>query len=561
MTLSGTTTEVSYAGDGAVTVFTVTFPFLGTGSTSELEVVERIIATGAETTQTYSTDYTVTGGSGSTGTVTAATAPASAVEWHIRRITTRTQGTDYVENDEFPANSHEDALDRLTMIAQETIRDLGDSFQYPDSYTGGASTIMPEPVANSYLLWNADADALTTSTTSAAQFLGSNGTVSLPFYSFSDDPDSGVYRIGANNVGIGVAATKILDVATAGLSITGTTTSSGILSIDDTTETSSGTTGSIHTDGGVGIAKKLHVIGTTTHGGNVVSDTDSTDDLGTTGVRWANLFVDDITATAAITAGGVITGATLEATGDTSASDNAAIGYTASEGLILTGQGSSYDITLKNDADGTIFGVPTGETSILFPDNAKAEFGTGRDLQIYHSGSHSYINDSGVGNLYLAGDNLALTSAGTSESYLQAVKDGAVTLYYDNTAALATASAAVNVTGDLTATLTIQPGGDTSAGDAAAIGYTAGEGLILTGQGSTSDITVKNDADGTVFTVQQGQMIFCSLTPQRQCGVIVVIYKFTMMVMVLLRATSVFIYDLLRCMYKMLMVQKPLLDF
>lgn len=37
--------------------------------------------------------------------------------------------------------------------------------------------------------------------------------------------------------------------------------------------------------------------GTVTTGGNVVSDTDSTDDLGTTGVRWANLFVDDITVT------------------------------------------------------------------------------------------------------------------------------------------------------------------------------------------------------------------------------------------------------------------------
>ena len=44
--------------------------------------------------------------------------------------------------------------------------------------------------------------------------------------------------------------------------------------------------------------------GVTTHGGNVVSDTDSTDDLGTTSVRWANLFVDAITATDQITATG-----------------------------------------------------------------------------------------------------------------------------------------------------------------------------------------------------------------------------------------------------------------
>ena len=44
--------------------------------------------------------------------------------------------------------------------------------------------------------------------------------------------------------------------------------------------------------------------GVTTHGGNVVSATDSTDDLGTTGVRWANLYVDAITASDQITATG-----------------------------------------------------------------------------------------------------------------------------------------------------------------------------------------------------------------------------------------------------------------
>ena len=48
----------------------------------------------------------------------------------------------------------------------------------------------------------------------------------------------------------------------------------------------------------------LTITGVTTHGDDVVSDTDSTDDLGTTGVRWANLFVDAITATDQITATG-----------------------------------------------------------------------------------------------------------------------------------------------------------------------------------------------------------------------------------------------------------------
>ena len=47
----------------------------------------------------------------------------------------------------------------------------------------------------------------------------------------------------------------------------------------------------------------------------------------------------------------VATAATFEPDGDTAAGDNAAIGYTAAEGLILTGQGSTNDVTIKNDAD------------------------------------------------------------------------------------------------------------------------------------------------------------------------------------------------------------------
>ena len=45
---------------------------------------------------------------------------------------------------------------------------------------------------------------------------------------------------------------------------------------------------------------------------------------------------------------GDITGSTLNADGDTAASDNAAMGYTSAEGLILTGQGSTSDITIKS---------------------------------------------------------------------------------------------------------------------------------------------------------------------------------------------------------------------
>jgi len=61
---------------------------------------------------------------------------------------------------------------------------------------------------------------------------------------------------------------------------------------------------------------------------------------------------------------GDITGSTLNADGDTATGDNAAIGYTSAEGLILTGQGSTNDITIKRDDDTAVLEVATGQSDI-----------------------------------------------------------------------------------------------------------------------------------------------------------------------------------------------------
>ena len=89
------------------------------------------------------------------------------------------------------------------------------------------------------------------------------------------------------------------------------------------------------------------VVDSLTSGGNIVSDTDSTDDLGTTGVRWANLFVDDVTVTNNVTIGGTLTltgGITLNGNttiGDSSA-DTLTVNSTITSNLIFTD--ATYDI-------------------------------------------------------------------------------------------------------------------------------------------------------------------------------------------------------------------------
>jgi len=167
---------------------------------------------------------------------------------------------------------------------------------------------------------------------------------------------------------------------------------------------------------------------------------------------------------------------TVKPAGDTAAGDDAAIGYTAAEGLILTGQGSTSDITLKNDADATVFTVPTGTDDILFPDSAKAMFGAGSDLQIYHDGSSSFIADVGTGNLTLLANEFRLNNSGNTENMITAAPDGAVTLFHNDSAKIATSSTGATITG---ATVTASGGSASAPAYAVTSGSLGANGLFV----------------------------------------------------------------------------------
>ena len=85
------------------------------------------------------------------------------------------------------------------------------------------------------------------------------------------------------------------------------------------------------------------------------------------------------------------------------------------------------------------------------PDDVKLRLGTDQDLQIYHDGSHSYIDDAGTGGLYLRSDNFRVLKGDGSERMIQADDDGAVLLYYDGSAKIQTSNDGVTVTGDVEA--------------------------------------------------------------------------------------------------------------
>jgi hypothetical protein len=116
---------------------------------------------------------------------------------------------------------------------------------------------------------------------------------------------------------------------------------------------------------------------------------------------------------------------------------------------------------------------PSG--NITFGDNGKAIFGAGSDLQIYHDGSNSYIDDAGTGDLLIrAENNLFLKRTNSDETYLSGAVNGAVTLFHNNNAKIATTISGIDVTGSVTA-----------------------DGATFSGSGTSAIVNINNGVDNT----------------------------------------------------------------
>ena len=84
--------------------------------------------------------------------------------------------------------------------------------------------------------------------------------------------------------------------------------------------------------------------------------------------------------------------------------------------------------------------------NLTFNDNIKLQLGSSSDLQIYHNGSNSFIDDAGTGGLYLR-SNQTQISKYTGETCAKFSADGSVELYYDNSLKLNTTSSGIDVSG------------------------------------------------------------------------------------------------------------------
>jgi hypothetical protein len=169
MTISSTTVRNSYSGDNSTTTFSYTFKIF---QDSDIQVIIRS-TDGTETIKTITTHYTVTGAGASGGgsvIFTSGNIPTSTQTVVLRRNIPQTQAIDYIANDPFPAESHEEGLDRATMAIQQLQEEVTRSLKLSktNTMTSTEFTVGATARANKILAFDTNGEL------SVTQELGTN---------------------------------------------------------------------------------------------------------------------------------------------------------------------------------------------------------------------------------------------------------------------------------------------------------------------------------------------------------------------------------------------------
>lgn len=143
MTISTNYEPVKYTGNSVTTVFTFSYPFFA--STDLLVYLDGVLQT---------TGYTVSGGAGSSGTVTFSVAPTTGVIITIELSLPYTQLDNYVENQAFPADTLEKGLDRAALRDQQLANSIERSLVFPATLSGSLIGELPQPVDDKMLVWD-----------------------------------------------------------------------------------------------------------------------------------------------------------------------------------------------------------------------------------------------------------------------------------------------------------------------------------------------------------------------------------------------------------------------
>ncbi len=193
MTLSTTLAKQAYDGDGTTTAFPTVFKFLQNSHV----VVTHIDPSGFETVWAEGTHYTLTGaGSDAGGTVVVLTSPndytpANGDEVVISRSVPETQEISYPDGGAFPAATHEQALDLLTMMVQKHSEEIARALLVPIAESTASDLPGATARAGKFLAFDASGNPIAAS--------GTAGENPIPVSSFMetllDDADASFARL------------------------------------------------------------------------------------------------------------------------------------------------------------------------------------------------------------------------------------------------------------------------------------------------------------------------------------------------------------------------------
>jgi len=161
--------------------------------------------------------------------------------------------------------------------------------------------------------------------------------------------------------------------------------------------------------------------------------------LHSTGVNGSSADIDDFISVGSnihLGNAGVITATSFSGSGASLTGINADLVNDSSPQL-----GGNLDVNTKN----IVFG-DSGSSS-----DDRLTFGAGTDLSIYHDGNHSYIHDTGTGNLRIRGDDVEITDTtggGGGNNMARFIEGGAVELYHNNSKKIETTSTGVTISGN-----------------------------------------------------------------------------------------------------------------
>jgi hypothetical protein len=177
MTIASTYAPQQYIGNGVTTIFAFPFEFY---NSTDLIVKSTVIATGVTTTLADPTDYTVTGGSGSTGNIVMVAAPASTIRLTIERSIPYTQPSDYQENTAFPAETLETSLDKAVVMAQQTKSLTDYALKFETTDPAASIGTIPNSIARANALLSFDSAGKPSAVTLASLGGAINVSLSLP---------------------------------------------------------------------------------------------------------------------------------------------------------------------------------------------------------------------------------------------------------------------------------------------------------------------------------------------------------------------------------------------